>query len=110
MEEDMPEQANEIYLIQTKDKAVFALDGPKPQFLVDTPHFKVLVAGLEPGQQIPPHPDVTAMYYFLEGSGLITVGDESFAIQPGVTVIAPDGAPRGMNAKTRVIFLGAKAT
>jgi quercetin dioxygenase-like cupin family protein len=106
----MPEQTLDFYLPRTKDKAVFSPDGPKPQFLVDTPHFKVLVAGLEPGQQIPLHPDVTAMYYFLEGSGLITVGEESYAIQPGVTVIAPEGAARGMNARTRVIFLGAKAT
>jgi mannose-6-phosphate isomerase-like protein (cupin superfamily) len=48
------------------------------------------------------------MYHILEGVGLMTVGDETFAIQPGVTVIAPAGAPRGMNAKTRLIFLGAK--
>jgi mannose-6-phosphate isomerase-like protein (cupin superfamily) len=106
----MPEQLTNIYLAQTKDKAIFTPDGPKPQFLVDTEHFKVLVAGLEPGQQIPVHPDVTAVYHFLEGSGLITVGEENYAIQPGVTVIAPDGARRGMTARTRVIFLGAKAT
>ena len=88
--------------------AVFAADGPKPQFLIDTPKFKTLVVGLEAGQQIPVHPAEAAMYHFLEGTGLMTVGDETFAIKPGVTVIAPDGASRGMNAKTRLIFLGAK--
>ena len=49
------------------------------------------------------------MYHFLEGEGLMTVDDEAFAIKPGVTVVVPSGARRGMNAKTRVVFLGSKA-
>jgi mannose-6-phosphate isomerase-like protein (cupin superfamily) len=104
----MPDTIPEIYFADIKTRAVFAVDGPQPQFLVDTPEFKTVVVGLEAGQQIPLHPDVAAVYYFLEGSGLMTVGDETFAIQPGVTILTPAGAMRGMNAKTRIIFLGAK--
>jgi quercetin dioxygenase-like cupin family protein len=99
---------SEVYVSNTKSKAVFATDGPKPQFILDTPQFKALVVGLEPGQQIPLHPGEAAMYHFIEGEGLMTVGDETFAIQPGATVLVPTGTPRGMNAKTRVIFLGSK--
>ena len=98
----------DIYFSEIKSKAVFASDGPKPQFLLDTPQFKVLVVGLEAGGQIPVHPGEAAMYHFLEGEGLMTVDEETFDIKPGVTVIAPSGAKRGMNAKTRVIFLGSK--
>jgi len=104
----MPDSISEIYFTDLQGMAVFAADAPKPQFLIDTPKFKTLVVGLEAGQQIPVHPAEAAMYHFLEGTGLMTVGDETFAIKPGVTVIAPDGASRGMNAKTRLIFLGAK--
>lgn len=104
----MPETISKSYFFDTKDRAVFAADGPKPQFLLDTPGFKVLVVGLEAGQQIPLHPGEAAMYHFLEGTGLMTIDNETFAIQPGVTIVAPDGAVRGMNAKTRVIFLGSK--
>lgn len=99
---------SDIYFANTKSKAVFAPDGPKPQFLVDTPKFKVLVVGLDAGGQIPVHPGEAAMYHFLEGEGLMTVDDEAFAIKPGVTVIVPSGARRGMNARTRVTFLGSK--
>jgi len=99
---------NQIYFEDTKSKAVFAADGPKPQFLVDTPKFKVLVVGLEAGGQIPTHPGEAAMYHFLEGDGLMIVEDETFIIKPGVTVVVPGGARRGMNAKTRVVFLGSK--
>ena len=48
------------------------------------------------------------MYHFLEGAGLMTVGDEAFEIKPGVTIVVPSGVKRGMNAKTRVVFLGSK--
>ena len=104
----MSDTTSQIYFADTKAKAVFAADGPKPQFLIDTPNFKALVVGLEAGGQIPAHPGEAAMYHFLEGEGLMTVGDETFAIKPGVTVVVPSGAKRGMNAKTRVVFLGAK--
>ncbi len=96
------------YLADTKAKAVFAPEGPKPQFLIDTPKFKALVVGLEAGQQIPPHPAESAMYHFLEGEGEMIVGEDIFAVKPGVTVIAPSGVKRGISAKTRLVFLGSK--
>ncbi len=104
----MSDTTSQIYFTDTKAKAVFAADDPKPQFLIDTPQFKALVVGLEAGGQIPVHPGEVAMYHFLEGTGLMTVGDEAFEIKPGVTVVVPSGVKRGMNAKTRVVFLGSK--
>ena len=98
----------DVYFQDTKSIAVFAADGPKPQFLIQTPQFKALVVGLEAGQQIPVHSGEAAMYHFLEGEGLMTVGEETFAIQPGATVVVSSGVKRGMNAKTRVVFLGSK--
>ncbi len=104
----MSDTTIDIYFPAIKDRAVLAADGPKPQFLHDTAGFKVLVAGLEAGQQIPLHPDQAALYHFLEGEGLMTVGEETYRVAPGVTIIVPDGRPRGMNAKTRLIFLASK--
>lgn len=96
------------YFPDIKSKAVFSTNGPKPQFLIETPQFKALVVGLEAGGKIPVHPGEAAAYHFLEGEGLMTVDEETFEIKPGVTVVAPSGAKRGMSAKTRLIFLGAK--
>ncbi len=104
----MPDKDSQIYFADTKSRAVFAADGPQPQFLIDTPTFKTLVVGLEAGSYIPAHPDQAAMYHFLEGTGLMTIGEDVFEIKPGVTVIAPSGVKRGINAKTRLIFLGSK--
>jgi quercetin dioxygenase-like cupin family protein len=99
---------SDVYFADTKSKAVFSADGPKPQFLLDTPQFKALVVGLEAGQQIPLHPGEAAMYHFLEGEGLMTVGEETFAVKPGATIIAPKDVKRGINARTRVVFLASK--
>lgn len=91
-----------------KNEAVFKNDGPRPHFLLDTPKFKVLVVGLDPGSKIPVHPGESAMYHFLEGEGTMTVAGETFDIKAGQTVIVPGGERRGINARTRLIFLGSK--
>jgi quercetin dioxygenase-like cupin family protein len=100
---------SETYFADTKSKAVFSEQGTSPQFLIEAPNFKALVVGLNAGQQIPPHPGDPAMYHFLEGEGLMTVGDEAFEIRAGATVVVQAGVKRGMNAKTRVVFLAAKS-
>ena len=40
---------SDIYFSDTKSKAVFSAEGPKPQFLIDTPKFKALVDGVITG-------------------------------------------------------------
>lgn len=91
-----------------KEKVVFSADGPQPQVLAENEKLKVIVAGLEPGQKIPPHPEASAMYHFLEGTGWMIVDDERFAVGLGATVVMPDGAKRGIEAETRLAFLAAR--
>lgn len=91
-----------------KEKVVFSKEGPRPQTLVETDKLKVLVAGLEAGQKIPPHPESLGMYYFLEGTGWIIVNGERLAVASGATVIVPEGATRGIDAETRLAFLAAR--
>jgi quercetin dioxygenase-like cupin family protein len=105
---DQEEQMSNNYFPDIRTKAVFSTKGPKPQFLIETPQFKALVVGLEAGGQIPVHPGEAAAYHFLEGEGQMIVDEETFEVKPGVTVVAPSGAKRGVNAKTRLVFLGAK--
>jgi quercetin dioxygenase-like cupin family protein len=88
--------------------AVFDGDGPRPQFLLDSKKLKALVVGLEPGQQIPAHPEALAVYHFLAGDGVMTVDGAAFAVAPGTTIISPAGATRGIRATSRLTFLAAK--
>jgi len=90
------------------EKVVYTADGPQPQVLMANDKVKIIVAGLEPGQKIPEHSEVTAMYHFLEGTGWMLVDGERLAVGPGATVVMPDGTVRGMEAETRLSFLATR--
>ena len=92
-----------------QELAIFDPDGPRPQLLMDSARLTVLVAGLEAGQQIPPHPEAMAVYHFLTGTGVMIVDGEEYAVTAGATVIAPPGATRGLRAVSQLVFLAAKA-
>ena len=91
-----------------KEKIVYSNEGPQPQILMVNDKVKFILAGLEPGQQIPEHAEVQAIYHFLEGNGWMTVDGERMAIGPGATIVMPEGAVRGMEAKTRLAFLATR--
>jgi quercetin dioxygenase-like cupin family protein len=97
-----------VYFANVREQAVFGADGPQPQFLLDSARGSVVLAGLEAGQRIPPHPESMAVYQFLEGEGTMQVEEETYAVTAGATVIVPQGASRGIQAETRMIFLGVK--
>jgi quercetin dioxygenase-like cupin family protein len=91
-----------------REQVIFSEMGPHPQSLFETAKFKVVVAGLEAGQQIPLHPEGAGVFYFLQGTGWMLVGEERFAIQEGATVIVPEGVARGMEAESRLAFLATR--
>ncbi|MBK8051117.1 MAG: hypothetical protein IPK16_30865 [Anaerolineales bacterium] len=97
-----------IFFPAVHELAVFDGDGPRPQFLLDTEKLKVIVVGLEPGQQIPAHPESLAVYYFLAGEGIMTVDDEVLAVTAGARPSSPRPAPARMRATSRLTFLAAK--
>ncbi len=98
------------YFPDTQDKAVFSPEGVQPQVLFVQGPSKVLVGALEAGQKIPVHPEGLAVYHFLSGRGWMLGEGERLAVSPGTTVITPEGASRGMEAETRLIFLATRIT
>ncbi len=93
-----------------QEQVAFSAQGPQPKVLFETDKFKVVIAGLEPGQIIPPHPEGAGIFHFLEGTGWMLVGEERFAIQAGATVLSPAGVPRGIEAVTRLAFIATRIT
>ncbi len=91
-----------------KDKVVYSDDGPQPQILMVDEKVKFILAGLLPGQQIPDHAEAQAIYHFLEGQGWMTVDGERTAVSSGATIVMPEGASRGVEAKTRLTFLATR--
>ncbi len=93
-----------------KEKVAFSAEGPRPQVLEENDRVKVVLAGLEPGQKIPEHPENLGVYYFLEGQGWMIVDGERIAVKQGAIVIVPQGAKRGMEAETRLAFIATRVT
>jgi quercetin dioxygenase-like cupin family protein len=86
----------------------YAAPRPDPAMLADADGFRVLMAGLEPGGEIPAHPERLAVYHVLEGQGEMTVDDNRHAVTAGSTVIAGRGSRRGIRALTRLAFLAVR--
>ncbi len=97
-----------VFVPNWRDQAVFSPDGPHPQVLVQTDKLKAIIGSLEAGQVIPSHPEALAVYHFLEGSGWMTVDDERYPVLSGTIIITPEGAARGVEADTRLVFLAAR--
>jgi len=91
-----------------QEKVVFSSGGPQPQILAENEKLKVIIGSLEVGQKIPTHPEALAVYHFLEGTGWMIVDDERYPVSPGATVITPEGAKRGVEAETRLVFLAVR--
>ena len=91
-----------------RELVTFAAPRPAPTLLRDEDGCRVLLAGLEPGGQIPAHPERLAVYHVLEGRGSMVVDDERFVLAAGATVIAPRGSRRGIEAETRLAFLAVR--
>jgi quercetin dioxygenase-like cupin family protein len=97
-----------IFIADWQEKAVFGSSSPQPVLLTENEKLKVILGCLERGQRIPVHPEALAVYHFLEGTGWMTVAGERFAVSPGATVITPEGALRGVEAETRLVFLASR--
>lgn len=91
-----------------REKVVYSAEGPRPQVLLETDSIKVVVAGLEAGVKIPPHPEKQGVYHFLEGTGWMIVDGERLSVAAGATVLVPPGATRSVEAETRLSFLAVR--
>ena len=96
------------YISNWRDQVIYSANGPQPYVLVENERIKSVLVGLEPGQKLPPHPAPDGIYQFLEGTGWMMVDDQQLRVQPGTIVIVPDGAKRGIEAETRLAFLGVR--
>jgi quercetin dioxygenase-like cupin family protein len=91
-----------------RQKVVYGENSPKHEVLSETDRVRVLIGGIRAGQVIPSHPEGEGVYYFLEGSGWMTVDGERFAVAPGAIVIVPSGSKRGIEAETQLAFLATR--
>lgn len=92
-----------------KEHVTFNDGGPSPTALMDTDRLKVVLVGVKAGLMLPHHPTNEAVYHFLSGTGTMTVGDATYHVGRGTTVVVEPDVHRGINAETDIVFLGIRA-
>jgi quercetin dioxygenase-like cupin family protein len=96
------------YIPDWHEVVIYSAPGPTPRLLVDEPELRVLVAGLEPGGRIPPHPERRAVYHALDGEGFLFLDGVALPFREGAIVVAPEGSTRGIEAVTRLAFMAVR--
>ncbi len=66
-------------LIKLREKVQFN-EQFRPQILCASPDAKVPMICLEPGQEIPPHPSGTGVFYVLEGKGMMSLDGNEISL------------------------------
>jgi len=94
-----------VRIVDTKSIVQFSPEGFKPQILSVTPDLKIPFICMEDGQEIPPHPGGTGIFYVIEGSALFTVDGKESPVEAGSIIVVPEGAKRGVEAKGRLVAI-----
>jgi quercetin dioxygenase-like cupin family protein len=83
--------------------AQFSPDRFNAVTLLQTPHSKTMVVGLEPGQAIPVHhPGSDLTMLVLEGEATLVAGDKDLEkAGPGAAILVKAGEARGVRADKR---------
>lgn len=87
--------------------AEFGTESFFPKVLFESEQAKVILAGLEAGQEVPLHaPGVDLTAAVLEGVGDLWVDDAPHPVAPGDIAVIPAGTTRGVRARDgRLILL-----
>ena len=83
--------------IDLMERARFS-DEFAPQILRRTAGYKVPLICMEPGQQIPPHPGGTGVFYIVSGKGIMTVEGKEVDVEAGNMIFIEEGESRGIRA------------
>ena len=87
-------------------KARFSPARPVTQLLHDSPSARLVIFGLEAGQEVTPHVSPSEVYmHVVEGQGDVLVGDVRHPATVGDLFICGSNVPHGFRAETRMVVL-----
>jgi mannose-6-phosphate isomerase-like protein (cupin superfamily) len=103
------------HFIDVRGRALFAVEKMKKSNLFSTAHLFCDLYCFEPGQEQVGHrhADADKIYYVIDGTGRITVGDQERDVVPGTIVLAPQGELHqvrntGATRLTLLVFMAPK--
>ncbi len=74
-----------------------------PQVLKFTQSYKVPLICMKAGQEIPPHPSGTGVFYIIKGSAVMTFDSEEKEVCAGEMVFVEKGESRGIRATSELV-------
>jgi len=75
--------------------------------LLDAGCFNLALICLDDGQEIPSHSEgYDAVFYVLDGEGVVTIGVEELSVSEGSLVFSPKEKNRGIRSLKRMSLLG----
>lgn len=87
-------------------EAQFSTDRPVTRLLYDAPEMRVVVFGLEAGQEIPPHTAPSrVLLHLLQGRGVFLTGKGEEPAYPGAFVVTEPNELHGLKAVERTVML-----
>lgn len=76
------------------------------KLLHDSERVRVVLFCLESGQEVSPHTSSSeVVFYVLEGSGRVMVGEEEMEANAGSLISCPPQVPHGLRAENRLVVL-----
>ena len=84
----------------------FSPDRPVTRLLHDSPEMRVVVFGLEAGQEVPPHTvPVRVLMHVLQGKGVFLTGKGEEPAHPGAFAVTEPNEPHGLRVAERTVML-----
>lgn len=96
-------------LIDINERVEFAEEF-KPRILKMADGYKVPLICLEAGQEIPPHPSGTGIFFIVSGTGVMTVEGEESEVSAGSMVFVDEGSARGIRAIEKLVAFAVHIT
>ena len=87
-------------------KARFSPTRPVTQLLYDSPNARLVIFGLEAGQEVHAHVSASEVYMqVVEGTGDVLVGETRHLATAGDLFVCDPHVPHGFSAATRMVVL-----
>jgi len=96
-----------MYIKNIISKGKFLPDRPNKEDVLKTNNFNIVIVCLEKGQEIKPHPEPYAVFFFvIEGKGVFTSKDEETELSKGDSIFMASNTIRGIKCIEKLNIFG----
>ncbi len=96
-----------MYIKNLVSRAKFLPERPVKEDILKSGNFNIVVVGLEKNQEIKPHPEPYAVFFFvLQGKGIFTCGKGEIELAKGDSVFMGLDEVRGIKCIEKLTILG----